>query len=143
MAQSCHSRSSKADLHIGPVFRFQPQGLLFSTPTAYRTIYNTRAKVKKGKSYQVWTRNEQSHDIFSTTEKRSHAKERKGVNAAFLSKPIEFAESVVIKNVDRWNQTLAGEIMKEWTRPFCTSDTLAQLFYDIMGDLALGKSFEF
>jgi hypothetical protein len=33
--------------------------------------------------------------------------------------------------------------MKEWTRPFCTSDTLAQLFYDIMGDLALGKSFEF
>ena len=72
-----------------------------------------------------------------------HARKRRVLNSAFSEKAIRSAESFVIRHVDRWNELLIeGNDGKEWTEPQNMSDLTDYLVFDIMGDLAFGRSFE-
>jgi len=127
----------------GNAVRFKPDGVLFNSPSAYRTIYHTKANVKRGKFYEIWPRNPQNNNTLSEVDKMVHARKRRVLNSAFSENAIRSATAFVIKHVDRWNELLVeGNNGKEWTEPQNMSDLTDYLVFDIMGDLCFGKSFE-
>ncbi|KAF4626293.1 hypothetical protein G7Y89_g11869 [Cudoniella acicularis] len=123
-------------------FRFRHNGVLFASPTAYPSIYGTRANVKRGKFYEVWPRNPQNHNTLSTTDRMVHARKRRILNSVFSEKAVRSAESFIIKHVDRWNQILDDSGSNDWTESKNMTIQTESLVFDIMGDLAFGRSFE-
>lgn len=76
-------------------------------------------------------------------DKAIHARKRRVLNSAFSEKAIRSAETFVVQHVDRWNELLIkGNDGKKWTKPQNMSNLADYLVFDIMGDLAFGKSFE-
>ncbi|OBT55407.1 hypothetical protein VE04_04708 [Pseudogymnoascus sp. 24MN13] len=126
----------------GEAFRFKPDGVLFNSPTAYRAIYQTKANTKKGKFYEIWSRNPQYINTLTKVDKIAHARKRRVLNSAFSEKAIRSAEAFVVKHVDRWTELIINEKDgKEWTAPKNMSDLSDYLVFDIMGDLCFGTSF--
>lgn len=126
----------------GEAFRFKPDGVLFNSPSAYRAIYQTKANTKKGKFYEIWSRNSQYINTLTTIDKIAHARKRRVLNSAFSEKAIRSAETFVVKHVDRWTELIISENDgKEWTAPKNMSDLSDYLVFDIMGDLSFGTSF--
>lgn len=127
----------------GEAFRFKPDGVLFNSPSAYRTIYQTKANVKKGKFYEIWSRNPQNISTLNMVDKMGHARKRRVLNSAFSETAIRSAETFVVKHVDRWNELIIdGNDGKEWTAPQNVSNLADYLVFDIMGDLCFGTSFD-
>ncbi|KAM3067260.1 hypothetical protein ACMFMG_005371 [Clarireedia jacksonii] len=132
----CHEK-------YGDSFRFKPDGVLFNSPTAYRAIHQTKANVKKGKLYEIWPRNQNEINTYSTVDKGTHARKRRVLNQAFSSKAVRSIENFVVEHVDRWNEILIdGNDGKEWTKPVNMSEMIDYLVFDIMGDLCFGKTFD-
>lgn len=128
---------------LGDAVRFKPNGVFFNSPTAYQTIYNSKANVKRGKAYEIWPRNPQNNNTLTIVDKRVHAHKRRVLNSAFSEKAIRSAAVFVRQHVDRWNDLLIeGNDGKQWSEPQNMSELTDYLVFDIMGDLAFGKSFE-
>lgn len=128
--------------YTGEAFRFKPDGVLFNSPTAYRAIYQTKANTKKGKFYEIWSRNPQYINTLTKVDKIAHARKRRVLNSAFSEKAIRSAETFVVKHVDRWTELIINENDgKGWTAPKNMSDLSDYLVFDIMGDLCFGTSF--
>ncbi|PQE05267.1 benzoate 4-monooxygenase cytochrome P450 protein [Rutstroemia sp. NJR-2017a BVV2] len=132
----CHEK-------YGDAFRFKPDGVLFNSPTAYRTIYQSKANVKKGKFYEMWPRNLNAPNTLGTVDKAVHARKRRVLNQAFSPEAIRSAENFVIQHVDRWNEILIdGNDGREWTEPVNISERIDYLVHDILGDLCFGRTFD-
>ncbi|KFX99251.1 hypothetical protein V490_01879 [Pseudogymnoascus sp. VKM F-3557] len=126
----------------GEAVRFKPDGVIFNSPSAYRDIYQTKANTKKGKFYQIWSRNSQNENTLTTVDKMVHARKRRVLNSAFSEKAVRSAEAYVVKHIDRWNELIIdGNDGKEWTTPENMSNLIDYLVFDIMGDLCFGNSF--
>ncbi|KAI9648489.1 hypothetical protein NHQ30_003123 [Ciborinia camelliae] len=95
------NREREIDLKTGDAFRFKPDGVIFNTPSAYQTIYQGRANVKKGKFYEIWPRNPREINTLNTTDKRIHGRKRKILNQAFTVDAIRTAEAFITRHVDR------------------------------------------
>lgn len=87
--------TARGDRHIwiwqchqiyGPYFRDSPNGVLFNSPSAQRTIYDAKANVKKGKYYAMWPLNSDSINTWAITDRVKHARKRRILNAAFSDK---------------------------------------------------------
>jgi cytochrome P450 len=126
---------------IGSTFRFHPNGLLFTSPTSYPSIYGAKANVKRGKFYEVWTRNENNVNTLSTTDKLVHARKRRILNSVFSERAVRSSESFIIRHVDRWCAILEEDANNDWTEPKNMSTLSEALIFDIMGDLSFGASF--
>jgi cytochrome P450 len=126
----------------GNAFRFQPSGVLFSSPDAYRTIYNAKANIKKGKFYETHSRNIDMINTFNTTDKIVHARRRRILASVFSEKAIRSAETFVLQHVDRWNELLLDQDGETWSQPRNMTDETDHLIFDILGDLCFGRSFE-
>lgn len=133
----------QANFTTGEAVRFKPDGVLFSTPDAFRAIHHPRANVKKGRFYQIWPRNSKYNDVFSTIDKRQHSKRRRVLNQAFSEKAVRSAEPFIVKHIDRWNEIpLKGTDGAEWTASQNMSDLAGFIIFDIGCDLLFGKSFD-
>ncbi|TVY31882.1 Cytochrome P450 monooxygenase [Lachnellula subtilissima] len=126
----------------GDVFRFHPNGLIINSPSGHNSIYGTRSNVKKGKFYEVF-QNKEARNTLNTIDKAAHAKKRKVLNAVFSDSAVRSAETFVIKHVDRWCDLLLDNVKAgEWTEPKNAAHLTDFLVFDILGDLAFGRSFE-
>ncbi|KUJ12540.1 benzoate 4-monooxygenase cytochrome P450 [Mollisia scopiformis] len=127
----------------GDVFRFQPNGIMVNSPTGYQSIYGTKANVKKGKFYEVFPRNKHSRNTLNTVDRVIHAHKRRVLNAVFSETALRSAETFIISHVDRWVELLVEDNEPEvWTEPKDISPLINWLFFDILGDLCFGRSFE-
>ncbi|PQE16354.1 Benzoate 4-monooxygenase cytochrome P450 protein [Rutstroemia sp. NJR-2017a WRK4] len=132
----CHEK-------YGDAFRYKPNGVLFNSPSSYRTIYQSRANVKKGKFYEMWPRNLNAPNTLGTVDKLMHARKRRVLNHAFSPEAIRSAENFVIQHVDRWNEILIdGNDGRDWTEPVNISEMIDYLVHDILGDLCFGRSLD-
>jgi len=128
---------------LGDVFRFHPNGLIINSPSGHNSIYGTRSNVKKGKFYDVIPHNKEARSTLNTIDKAAHAKKRKVLNAVFSDSAVRSAETFVIKHVDRWCDLLLDKVkVGEWTEPKNAAHLTDFLVFDILGDLAFGRSFE-
>ncbi|KUJ19544.1 cytochrome P450 monooxygenase-like protein [Mollisia scopiformis] len=127
----------------GDTFRYRPDGVIINNPSGYRGIYGNKANVKKGKLYEVAPRNPYHFSTLNTVDRAAHDRKRRILNAAFSDKAIKSAEDFIIKHVDRWCQLLVEDVDSTgWTPAKNMKDITNYLTFDIMGDLAWGKSFE-
>lgn len=133
----------QAKFTTGEAVRFKPDGVLFSTPEAFRVIHHPRSNVKKGRFYQIWPRNSKYNDVFSMIDKSQHSKRRRVLNQAFSEKAVRAAEPFIVKHIDRWNKILLKRAnAAEWTASQNMSDLAGFIIFDIGCDLLFGKSFD-
>lgn len=133
----------ESNISIGDVFRFQPNGLMVNTPTGFQSIYANKANVKKGKFYEVFPKSKESRNTLNTVDKVVHAQKRRVLNAAFSDNALRSAEVFIIKHIDRWVELLVEDRSAgTWTEPLNLSPSIDLLFFDILGDLCFGRSFE-
>jgi cytochrome P450 len=127
----------------GDVFRFQPDGLMINSPSGHASVYSTKPNVKKGKFYKVFPRNAGSVNTLTIVDRHLHARKRKVLNAVFSDSAVRSSETFVIKHIDRWCNLLTANLKPgEWTEPKNTVQLVEFLVFDILGDLAFGRSFE-
>ncbi|KAL8724863.1 MAG: hypothetical protein Q9181_006644 [Wetmoreana brouardii] len=134
--------SLKGDRHIwiwqchqlyGPIFRYGPNALLFNSPKALWTIYDSRSNVQKAKFYEMHPWKAGAFNTWNCTNKLVHARKRRILNAAFSDKAIRAAEPYVIQHADRWCQLLLNDAGDVWSAPRDMAEWSNGLVFDILG----------
>ncbi|KAL4970623.1 cytochrome P450 [Aspergillus stella-maris] len=127
--------------NYGPVVRYSPNNLSFTSPTAWKNIYGFQdnAPDKDPSFYGIIQLSRgKSHSIFTVGE-GGHPRVRKALSYAFSERALREQEPLVKVYVDLLIQRLSG---------LAASSTPADLVewynfttFDIIGDLAIGQSF--
>ena len=120
----------------------QPDGVVFQSPTAHSSIYNTKANVRRSNTYNVWQRNKNDINTLNTSDVAVHHRKRRLLNLVFNERSVRAAGLFINKHVDRWNELLPDGDGTEWSKPKDLSDWSNYLVFDILGDLCFGRSFE-
>jgi cytochrome P450 len=126
----------------GEKVRIHPNGILINSASAYRAIYGHKANVKRGDFYYITARKTHIASTLSTVDKDKHARKRRILNRVFSDTAIRSAEGFIVKHVDRWCDLLVDNDSKDWSPPKNAATLLQGLIFDIIGDLAVGKSFD-
>ncbi|KAK1689370.1 benzoate 4-monooxygenase cytochrome P450 [Colletotrichum godetiae] len=131
-----HMYTEVQQLHeqYGDIVRIGPTELSINNPKAVLPIHSNRSPCTKGPWYGVL------HPMYSlqlVRDKQEHAQRRKSWDRGFSSKALRDYEFRV---ADYTNQLLAN-IDKNKGKPFNISDWFNFYSFDVMGDLAFGKSF--
>lgn len=127
----------------GDIIRIEPNTVLFRHPDAYADIYSLKANVRRSPFYTALRRRLHEGNTLNTIDVAEHALKRKHLNLAFTEKSLRSATSFIINNVDRWNQVMMDvNDSTDWSAPEDFSKRLDALTFDIMGDLAFGRSFD-
>lgn len=127
----------------GDRIRPEPNTVLFRHPDAYADIYSLKANVRRSPFYTALRRRLHEGNTLNTIDVAEHALKRKLLNLAFTEKSLRSATTFIINNVDRWNQVMMDENNStDWSAPEDFSKRLDALTFDIMGDLAFGRSFD-
>ncbi|KAK0128135.1 hypothetical protein ONS95_000119 [Cadophora gregata] len=127
----------------GPVVRFAPNDLDFSTVESYQDIYGTATKGRKqflkGEWYNQGPGGTRSLVMSNERDPVRHREARKLLAPAFSSSALRAQTAFVLKYVDMWieqirkhGDTDGGINIEEWFN---------WLTFDIIGDLAFGESF--
>jgi cytochrome P450 len=126
----------------GNMIRIEPNTVLFRSPTALRTIYGSKANVKRSNFYDALVRRDEDRSTISMTDNAAHAKRRRLLNQAFTEKSLRASAAFMEHHIDRWNELLLNEGQDDWSAPLDFADWSDRLVFDILGDVAFGKSFE-
>ena len=126
----------------GPAFRYCPDGVLFNTSTAARTIYDAKANVIKGPVYKVWPQEAGTVNTWTCRDKAKHARKRRILNAAFSDKSLKSSEPYIIQHADRWCELLVEGSTRGWSEPRNMTHWSDCLVFDILGELCYAKSFD-
>lgn len=116
--------------------------MIVNSAVGYSSIYNNKANVKKGKFYEIWSRNEREINTLGAVDKEIHAKKRKILTQVFSDRSVQSAEAFVISHVDRWCDIMLDGNGKDWSTSRNMADWCDYLVFDILGDLCFGRSFE-
>lgn len=127
---------------LGETFRYHPNGVFMNSPSAFHEIFNNKANTRKTMWYHGLATGPANDSTITATDKAIHAKKRRILNSVFSEKAIRSAETFIIKHVDRWDELLLGGHGKDWGEPMDMSDMTDYLVFDVLGDLAFGRSFE-
>ncbi|KIW08650.1 uncharacterized protein PV09_00605 [Verruconis gallopava] len=143
----CHEK-------YGTHVRMGPNLLSVNTNTALKTIYGHRANVRKADFYTAFPANKHTFNVHSSIDKMAHARKRRVLSHAFSDSAIKAMERYVIDKVETFCRVLpqapfdllkAGHSTNEvdgWSAPKNMADMCDWLAFDIMGELAFGKSFD-
>ncbi|KAL4779476.1 cytochrome P450 [Aspergillus varians] len=133
----------------GPVVRYSPNGLSFTSPAAWKDIYgfHDQAPIKDPSFYGIiHLSRDSSHSIF-TAGRDEHPRVRKALSYAFSERALREQEPFVKKYVDLLIQRL-GELAAAAAAADPSASTTVDLVewynfttFDIIGDLAIGQSF--
>jgi hypothetical protein len=127
----------------GPEFRYRPDSVVLNTPSAFKKIFGARGNVKKSHYYQVWPRNVNTINTWSSTTISVHARKRRVLNYAFSEAALRDAEVFLHSNIDRWLELLGQLPQTEgWSSSLNMCDWMNWLVFDILGDLCFGKCFD-
>ncbi|TVY80267.1 Cytochrome P450 monooxygenase apf7 [Lachnellula suecica] len=121
------TKSMSTHLFVGNICRIQPNEIIFNTPSAYQSIYGSKAN-----------RDMRIANTLVETDRAAHAHKKRLLAAAFTEKAMHTAEDFVVQHVDRWCELLVDS----HEEPKNMADLANNLVFDIMCDLAFGKSFD-
>lgn len=137
----------------GPYVRMGPNTLSSNTNTALKTIYGFNANVRKADFYTAFPVNKNTFNVHSSIDKVAHARKRRVLSHAFSDKAIKSMEKYVLEKVRTFCRALPtteldlmdvqksnGE--KDWSSPKNIGEYSDWLAFDVMGELAFGKSFD-
>ncbi|KAL2817755.1 cytochrome P450 [Aspergillus cavernicola] len=138
----------------GPVVRYSPNELSFTSPEAWKDIYgfHDNAPVKDPSFYGlIHLSRDRSHSIF-TAGRAEHPRVRKALSYAFSERALRDQEPFVKAYVDLLIQRLRDLAPKTTTTTTTTTTQITPrtidlvewynfTTFDIIGDLAIGQSF--
>ncbi|KAK8037395.1 benzoate 4-monooxygenase cytochrome P450 [Apiospora marii] len=153
-----HARSGKRHIWLwrqferhGNRIRVTPGTVLFRDPAAYPEIYGTKANVRRSHFYTAFKRAKGEDNTLNSIDVAEHAYRRRVLQTCFTERSVRAASGFIVKHVDRWNEILAlsteendssRDSEKGWSAPIDMSESIDTLVFDIMGDLAFGRSFD-
>lgn len=128
----------------GDKIRPQPDTVLFRNPEAYTDIYSLKANVRRGSFYLGLRRQANEGNTLTTTDVAEHALKRKHLSLAFNEKSLRSATTFMVQHIDRWHEILLAEhdSSADWSTPMDFSKRVDALAFDVIGDLAFGRSFD-
>ena len=133
------------DINIGPQVRLTPNTVSINTATALKEIYGSRkASVRKGEFYEAVQAAEGGPTTFTERDEAVHGVKRRLLSHAFSERAIQDSEQYVSTNINRWLEQLgAGPLSSAgWTAAKNVATWINYLTFDILTDLAYGRSFE-
>ncbi|KAL3483753.1 cytochrome P450 monooxygenase [Aspergillus germanicus] len=135
-AKKLHLHEEVERLHqrYGDYVRLGPTELSIADPEAVKALYSAQAKVSKGPWYTVL---EPRVSLQMTRDKKEHARRRKVWDQGFSSKSLRDYEP----RVSLYTSQLVNAISKNVGKPMNMAKWFNYYSFDVMGDLAFGKSF--
>ncbi|KAF4950438.1 hypothetical protein FSARC_13196 [Fusarium sarcochroum] len=119
----------------GDIVRIGPSEISIANPQAFRILHANNSPVSKGPFYNVahpWI------NLLADRNKKRHGHRRKAWDKAFTAKALRDYEHRVVK----YTKQLTEHIDEMKGRPFNLTKWINFYTFDIMGDLAFGKSFD-
>lgn len=147
-----HLEFYRAHKKYGQFVRLGPNLLSVNSASALKTIYGFKSNVRKSDFYLAFPAKKGSESVHSTIDKQVHARKRRVLSHAFSESAIKSMERYVVANVDDACQVLRQvsavqhivnieKDEKGWLPAVDMGKWADYLTFDIMGDLAFGKSF--
>ncbi|KAL4937049.1 hypothetical protein BDV06DRAFT_232824 [Aspergillus oleicola] len=143
----------KGDVHLdswrchhiyGPVFRYAPGKLVFSTPAAMRDIYSVTSNVTKDPAYEVLGQNKLN--LVSVVDKEEHLRRRKLVTSSFSFANIKAFEPRMLvyvqKFIDDLSQPQPQPLSTGWTKSIDVADWCSYLTFDVMTEFLFGTKYD-
>ena len=121
--------------------------LSVNTKEGLEAIYSSgKVNVQKGWWYEILPAASKEWTTHSTINRTAHARRRRIMSHAFSDKSIRNAEDFILQNIRVWTGVLGepkpvGEKDDGWSRKRDVGLWATYLNFDIMGDLAFGKTF--
>lgn len=114
------------------------------TPTALKDIYGNRKAFKKSIFYEALVKAEGGTSTFTARDEAVHDVKRRLLSHAFSERAVQDYEQHVSRNIDKWLDALgAGPLSSAgWTAEKNASTWIGYLTFDILTDLAYGRSFD-
>ncbi|TEA14072.1 Cytochrome P450 monooxygenase FCK2 [Colletotrichum sidae] len=130
-----HLYSEVQELHAkyGDIVRIGPTELSINNPRAITPIHSNRSPCTKGPWYGVL------HPMYSlqlVRDKQEHAQRRRAWDRGFASKGRDYEYRVA-----NYTDQLLSQIESHKNKPFNIADWFNFYSFDVMGDLAFGKTF--
>ncbi|OCK80089.1 benzoate 4-monooxygenase cytochrome P450 [Lepidopterella palustris CBS 459.81] len=126
----------------GSVVRIGPNTLSYNTETALNTIYGSnKTNVRKSEWYRTVDAGSGAFSTATEIDKKKHAVRRRFIAHCFSANALNSAEPFIASNVTKWCNGLAPKDGNEWSEQRDMAAWCTWLGFDIMGDLAFGKSF--
>jgi hypothetical protein len=133
-----------------------PNLLSINSNTALKAIYGHKANVRKADFYTAFPANKHTFNVHSSIDKTAHARKRRVLSHAFSDSAIKAMEKYVIDKVETFCRVLPqapfdllnarhnsyGSDVDGWSVPKNMAEMCDWLAFDIMGELAFGKSFD-
>jgi cytochrome P450 len=138
-------RSNRPLTFPGPVVRTTPKTVSFTSPTALQQIYGTRKAFKKSLYYDGIRKAEGGGaTTFTAVDESTHEIKRRLLSYAFSEKSMRDYEPYVSHNINKWLDVLGDGSLSStgWTTPKNVATWINYLTFDIITDLAYGKSFD-
>lgn len=122
--------------------------------TALKTIYGHKANVRKSDFYTAFPANKNTFNVHSSVDKTLHARKRRVLSHAFSDAAMKSMEKFVLDKIRIFCRVLpqapvdllkvqhASSDSKDWSPPQNMAQMSDYLAFDVMGELAFGKSFD-
>ncbi|OKP14021.1 Tryprostatin B 6-hydroxylase [Penicillium subrubescens] len=135
-ARKLHLYEETEKLHgiYGDYVRLGPTELSIADPSAVKALYSSQAKVSKGPWYTIL---EPRVSLQTDRDKQEHARRRKVWDQGFSSRALRDYEP----RVSHYTGQLIDAIEKQLGSSVDISRWFNYYSFDVMGDLAFGKSF--
>jgi cytochrome P450 len=143
-------------LQTGPIVRYKPNALSFSTPTALHTIYGFGGNVQKSQFYSAFPMMPGAWNTHSSIDRAMHSRKRRVISHGFSDTALRGMEKYIVHNIQLFTDKIGMQSAKawdeahvpqkpasngEWTQPKDMADWCNYLTFDVMGDLVFGKPF--
>jgi hypothetical protein len=131
-----------------------PNLLSINSNTALKAIYGHKANVRKADFYTAFPANKHTFNVHSSIDKVAHARKRRVLSHAFSDTAIKAMEKYVLDKIRTFCRVLpqsqsdvtGGSLSHSeggsWSEAKNMADFCDWLAFDIMGELAFGKSFD-
>lgn len=125
--------------HVGPVFRYSPNGLSFNTSTAMKTIHGAKANCQKSKLYTAYTPLPGAWSIVNAIPKQVHARKKRILSQAFSDRAVKDMEDYILGHTEKFVRLLrdAAKTASDVDMSLHIDD----LIMDIFSGLCFGKSY--
>ncbi|KAL4902121.1 hypothetical protein BDW74DRAFT_169636 [Aspergillus multicolor] len=142
----------KGDVHLdtwrchqlyGPVVRYGPDRLVFSSPNAVRDIYSVTSNVSKDPTYAAL--GEDKLNLVSLVNTKEHARRRKMIASSFSFSNVKAFEPAMLEYVQEFLDVLwppSQSLRSSWGPPTDISSACCHLTFDVMTDFLFGLKYD-
>ena len=146
------STESRLMYGVGNVVRYGPNRISVNTVTGLQKAHGYKANTQKSRDfYGVFRHFFGSDSTLTTIDAASHGRRRRLLSHALSGNMIKAMENHILKHVRTFCDCMGGKIETsdrshsfgdEWGHAMNISTWISRLTFDVLGDVAFGRTFE-